>query len=501
MRPYSFAMFALTFATALLLFCSSTVTAQLATPAAGSAQVTTEQQPGPLAVELALLKAKVDDLQAKLDKTAESVNTLNGDALTYKTWGSALLWVLGALAAFVTIIFAAWQIRLGYNKPIDERMLEKGEKTISLVNEILDLTKESTDKAMKAAHRKIDKESKDLEQQVNDLMLFANKDDLDVVVKRGKNDLLKDLFSKLTLLDFANDSLDAPITPTPAWLFLRALKHSQESRCDEAIKQWRKIFSLANATPGLVIRSRYWVGHEQNNLGRFEDSEGTFEEAFAYAKGQNVALGRALELERLAIEAKLFRLSSNPGNGSGELIQKIDRVVKECTENNLDGVKEWSLRTKGDILYTLSFSAFRNNDKKTSQAYMRTAMELWKPLADQGINFAEREYAFACHALQENLGNAQQLLEEKVRNETKKLYTNSIRHRDKAYYAMIQLMVARAQGAESRAEDMDTRANFHVGEMHDSEHPYSPLSKCYVSREEFQKDIRQLSDKGLPVLV
>ena len=42
-------------------------------------------------------------------------------------------------------------------------------------------------------------------------MLFANKDDLDVVVKRGKNDLLKDLFAKLTLLDFANDSLDTPM--------------------------------------------------------------------------------------------------------------------------------------------------------------------------------------------------------------------------------------------------------------------------------------------------
>ena len=77
---------------------------------------------------------------------------------------------------------------------------------------------------MKAAHRKIEKESKDLEQQVNDLMLFANKDDLDVVIKRGKNDLLKDLFSKLTLLDFANDSLDTPIPPTPAWLFLKGIK-------------------------------------------------------------------------------------------------------------------------------------------------------------------------------------------------------------------------------------------------------------------------------------
>jgi tetratricopeptide (TPR) repeat protein len=501
MRHYFPGIFALTFATALLLFCSSMVWAQVATPPAGSAQVNTGQHEGSLAVELTVLKVKVDELQAKLDKTAESLNTLNGDALTYKTWGSALLWVLGALGAFVTIVFAAWQIRLGYNKPIDERMLEKGEKTISLVNEILNLTKESTDKAMKSAHRKIEKESESLEQQVNDLMLFANKDDLDVVIKRGRNDLLKDLFSKLTLLDFANDSLDTPIAPTPAWLFLRALKHSQESRYDEAIKQWRKIFSLAYATPGLVIRSRYWVGHEQNNLGRFEDSEGTFEEAFAYAKGQNVALGRALELERLAIEAKLFRLSASTGNGSGELIQKIDHVVRECTENNLDGVKEWALRTKGDILYTLSFKAFKSKDKRTAQAYMRTAMELWKPLADQGINFAEREYAFACYALQENLGEAQQLLEDKVRNETKKLYTNSIRHRDKAYYAMIQLMVARAQGADSRAEDMDTRANFHVGEMHDSEHPYSPLRKCYVSREEFQKDIRQLSDNGLPVLV
>ena len=159
MRPYPFTVFALAFAAALLLFCSSMARAQLATPPSGSAQVTAEQPAGSLAVELTLLKAKVDDLQTALGKTAESVNALNADALTYKTWGSALLWVLGALAAFVTIIFAAWQIRLGYNKPIDERMLEKGERTISLVNEILNL-RSSTDKAMKSAHRKIEKESR-----------------------------------------------------------------------------------------------------------------------------------------------------------------------------------------------------------------------------------------------------------------------------------------------------------------------------------------------------
>ena len=97
------------------------------------------QQEGSLAVELTVLKAKVDSLQAGGFgcETPESVNTLNGDASPIKTWGSALLWVLGALAAFVTIIFAAWRIRLGYNKPIDERILEKGERTITLVNEIL----------------------------------------------------------------------------------------------------------------------------------------------------------------------------------------------------------------------------------------------------------------------------------------------------------------------------------------------------------------------------
>jgi tetratricopeptide (TPR) repeat protein len=361
------------------------------------------------------------------------------------------------------------------------------------------LARESTETAMKAAEGRVRKELAVLDQVVNKLMMFANKDTRDIVLRREKNDELKDVFHELTVFEFGNRNLDEPLPLTPPSMFLKALKYSQEQRFDAAIEQWRSTYISPDASPGIKIRCRYWIGYEQNNLGRFGDAQESFEAAVAYTKVANASDERRLELERLCIETRLFRMAGREAEG---LVEKIDDVVAECEIKHFSETKAAALRTKANILYAISLDAFNLGNIQKALDFMRSAKAVWKPLAAGESNLAERrEYVFACYALGEDLEEAQELLKQKVREEARRQYTNCIGHKEKAYYAMIQLMVAKAQKVEDRAQSMDTRANFHVAEAHESEWPFSPLRRRPVSRQDFQDDIKWVSENGLPVVV
>jgi tetratricopeptide (TPR) repeat protein len=433
----------------------------------------------------------------KIEETSTIVRKYSEQFTDYQYVLKVFSWVIGVIAACLGLIFAWWQIHQLDRESQNDKMLRKGEQTISLVNDILNLTRVSTENAMKSAETRMQKEFETLSTAVNRLMTFSNRDTREVIAQRDKNDELKDLFSELTVLEFSNRNLERTIELPPACMFLKALKHSEEGRFDTAIRQWRETYSAPKADLGIKIRSRYWIGYEQNSLGRFQDAEGSFAAAMALASGESDE--RRLELQRLNIESKLFR---SGGVGVERLISEINALIHDCESRNTGSVAAMALRTKGNILYTASLHASRQGDKKKAVEYMSEAKELWKSLIGGAANFIERwEYIFSCAALQQDLGEADKLLAEKVREEARRQYTNCIGHKSKAFYAAIQLMVAKAQNASERAEAMNTRANFHVGEMHELEWPFSPLRKRPVSREEFQDDIKWITDNGLPAIV
>jgi hypothetical protein len=449
---------------------------------------------------VAILDHRIGEIDRKLNEDANILKTQSNEFLEYKTLFKTLALVVGVVGSVLALLFGWWQTR---RASTHREILKRGEETISLVNNILALAKESTQSAMKATESRARKELAVLDQAVNKLMLFANRDARDVVLRREKNDQLKDLFHELTAFEYANRNLDEPLHLTPACMFLKALKYSEEHRFEAAIEKWRSTYMIPDASPGIKLRSRYWIGYEQNNLGRFAEAEESFDAAVGYAntKVANASDERRIELERLGIETKLYRMAGQEAKG---LITKIEALVQECERKYFNEAKMAALRTKGNILYTISLSEFNSGKVSEAGDFMRQAKELWKDLAEgeQDVNIAaRREYVFACYALQENLEGAEELLKQKVREEARRQYTNCIGHKEKAYYAMVQFMVAVAQKASGRAQSMDTRANFHVAETHDLEYPFSPLRKRPVSRQDFHDDIRWVNDNGLPVVV
>ena len=448
---------------------------------------------------VANLEYKFADINEKLKQAERELKSHGDDILEYKTWFKSLALALGGAASLLALILAWWQVR---RASVHREMLKRGEETISLVNNILALARESTESAMKSAEVRAKRELDVLDQAVNKLMSFGNTDNRDVILKREKNDELKELFHELTAFEYGNRSLDTPLPLTPACMFLKGLKYAQEHRFELAIEQWRATYSRPEAIPGVKLRTRYWIGFQQNNLGRFTDAEKSFDAAVGYANSKvaNASDERRLELERLSVETRLYSME---GQQVGALLARIDAVLQECENKHFNEVMMAASRTKGNILYTIARGAFNLGDKAKAADYMRQAKALWKSLVDGDMEVnmaARREYAFACYALDEDLGEAEDLLKLKVREEARKQYTDCIGHKEKAYYAMIQLMVAKAQQVADRAQSMDTRANFHVAETHDLEFLFSPLRKRPVSRQDFQDDIKLVSENGLPAV-
>lgn len=483
----------------LLIFCPAMAGAQqgnIAQP--GSSPSNIEQRVQLLEQEINKLTRSNQDKDktvSELTKKVDFFDTKYHDYIIFiDKWGS----VLGIIGAFLAFVFSWYQIR---RIKLHEKISKQGQETVSLVNDILKLAGEATSSAMNAATARTERDRAALDEHVKNIMKFANKDDRNVVTHHDAHDKLRDLFNECTIFDFNNKNLDKPLDFTPAITFLQGLKYSQEHNFDKAIERWGSILNDPQAGDGVKIRSRYWMGHQQNQLGRFTHAEESFSAAVSLAHRELDE--RRLELMRLNIEAKLFKLHAG---GAGKLLEEIDELIAECVKKNLLEVEMSARRTKGDILHSMAMDAHSDGDTQSAINAMREAKGLWKQLVglelpDPQHAFAKREYVFACIALHEELDTGFRQLLQDVRDEARNSYTNCIGNRSKAYYAMIQLMVAKAQNAKERAEDMDTRANFHVGAMHEAEWPTSALKKRPVPRHEFQRDIRIVSENGLPVLV
>lgn len=432
---------------------------------------------------------KGETIAAMSKKTDELYGTYLKYAEVYNNWAYAF----GIGVAIITFLVSIYQVN---RIKLHQKIIKQGQETVALVNDILGLAKDASTSAMNATRDRIIKDLRALDEHIGNVMTFSNKDNRAIVTSHSENGRLKELFNELTIFEFNNKNLDTQLDATPALTFLKGLKYSQDHAFDKAIEKLRNAYEDPNASTGIKIRSRYWIGHQQNQLGRFAQAEESFSAAFRLAEG--AADERRLELMRLNIESKLFKLHNTGIEG---LLGEVDELINECTRKNLYEVNVAAQRTKGDILYAVAMSAHEKKNKQAAVNAMQAAKALWKELADQQHVFAKREYLFACIALQEDTaGNFEHLLNE-VRDDSRDLYTKCIAHRSKAYYAMIQFMVAKAQNAKERAEDMDTRANFHVGAMHESEWPTSALKRRPVSRQEFQRDIRFISDNGLPIVV
>jgi hypothetical protein len=383
-------------------------------------------------------------------------------------------------------------------------MLREGETTLKLVNETLSLAKdaskgatEALEKSIKALDKRVGQQLIRLDREISLFVRdFVNTDDRTIVNKRDNRDKLKLIVQKLIAFEYNNAVLAEPIPLTPNCLFIKAMQYYFDEQYFSIIETLQELVSRPDVDRDFKIYSKHWIGYEQNNIGDFARAEQSFISAISEAgEGE-----RKLMLERFRIETMLFDRSRYKATG---LIDNIDRALDACHQTDCsDESKALMSLTKGNILWAASWEVYNEGrgDKVQAREYMRQAALSVQYLAAEGSPIAERDWAFACYALQENLDIAKRLLADKVRKHARDEVVNRVGQRHKALYTLIQIMVAKTLNQEERVPALEARTVGYVSNSHPRIMLYSPLKRRNVKAEEFLNEVRSISDNGVPIL-
>jgi hypothetical protein len=375
---------------------------------------------------------------------------------------------------------------------LHDKLFTKSADTLGLVNATLTLTKEASERALKANEDRVGEKLQQLDGEIKTFLRpFANKDSRNLVNNQIYRDNLKQIVMKLESLELNNEFLAKPVSVSPYFKFVKALSYYLSQLPEETIDALQKLSNQTIDDVDLKIRVFYWLGFEQNNVGDFVGAENSFTNAINLASGK-----RRLMLNRLLIETLLYNTTNKPQS----LINNIDKVIKEDENfNDLDNEdKVLVLITKCNVLYAAALEAYENKQIDLAKEFMEGILYELQPVTSSDKQ-AKRDFAIASIILGKNMAEMKDSLNGEVKLWAQEMMSSQINPRLKAMYNFTQIIIAKI--TESSALDgLTTRSSQLVSDVHKKYTIYSPLRKRNVSQEEFRDDVRKLVREGLPNL-
>ena len=251
------------------------------------------------------------------------------------------------------------------------------------------------------------------------------------------------------------------------------------------IDTMRGILTTKNIDPNLKVHCWYWIGYEQNNIGQFGNAEESFSTAIEESEGR-----RKLMLERLRVETMLFNAKKYKAI---DLVDDIDRVLSDPDlEDCTDDERDLLALTKSNIFYAAAMDAYSkgSGDKAAARAHMLAVIDVLEPLVQRKIPVAEREYAFACIAVQKNVEEAKLLLDTSVRKSARNGILERTGARHKAFNTAILVMVSSVLEKKEQLAAYDARTTQYIGDMREDMTVYSPISKRNITRDDFLEEVK-----------
>jgi len=185
---------------------------------------------------------------------------------------------------------------------VHEQFLAGSRETLDLVNATLTLAKEASERAARTIELRARQTIEELDQEAQGLLTSVpSQDDRALIADPGTRSNLRGLAHRVSGFEISRFMLPESIQLTPACLFVRGMDHHLSQNFDEAFRTWRSVALSAAADDGLKSWAWYWIGYEQNNLGRFAEAEQSFENALKHATGP-----RRFELQRILLESRFF---------------------------------------------------------------------------------------------------------------------------------------------------------------------------------------------------
>jgi len=283
--------------------------------------------------------------------------------------------------------------------------LTGSERTLALVNETLDLARQATERTVKSAENRLKSEisNRDTDAMAlvteetthSDRRLVADAHVRDKILALASD--LEDVEREIRRLEFDGSSKGSEsVQLSPACNFIVGMKHHMEGRWEKALMCWEKAVRSQQCVPKLASRISYWIGYEQNNIGRsgLEEAVASFERALQSAEAEGV---RSFELRRLGIESRFFdarrRVDLEHPEQREQLYQLKDGLEKLIAELELKTGQEFrdarraAATTAGNIRLSVAFWWLDLNvaqSQSEAQKHFEGALEFYSKALEGG---------------------------------------------------------------------------------------------------------------------
>lgn len=238
-------------------------------------------------------------------------------------------------------------------------VLEASQRTLTLVNDTLELAKEANAAAARTMRLKAEQSLEEIDSHARDVLISPLQgNDFKVVVENaGLRSSLREAASDLLSIEgyLQLQGIDF----TPVCYFLKGMERHLRQEPRVAIRNLREA-AQRSRDRDLTAFALYWVGYELNNLGQFRAAADTFRRAL---DGEVPSNPRYFELKRIELESRFFERAAELGKEKRELGDaEIEGATQDLVHQLRDlidgvpqsaefrGVREGTHRTWGNVL-------------------------------------------------------------------------------------------------------------------------------------------------------
>ncbi|MGH8898873.1 MAG: hypothetical protein ACRDZ4_18100 [Egibacteraceae bacterium] len=250
---------------------------------------------------------------------------------------------------------------------VHEKFLTPSKETLELVNAALEISKQESDRRTKSIVVRAEEMLRELDGQAKLLISRVPEEDVhDLASNSTRRAELCRLARKIEIFASRLIFEQAPQL-TPHTLFILGIDFHLNQNYDESLESWERVVVDKEAPDELKRLAWYWIGREQNNLGRFDEAEQSFANARRTASGV-----MDLELQRNALESQFF--SQGPPRAAA-LIDPFEQLRKMIASEG-NGSRVNSVRGQGcDNPRQCDDRGWRRMPSQTTRAGARTLHE------------------------------------------------------------------------------------------------------------------------------
>jgi tetratricopeptide (TPR) repeat protein len=275
--------------------------------------------------------------------------------------------------------------------------------------------------------------------------------------------------------------LPADIKLTPYCLFLRGMDYHLSQQFDEAFQAWNAVALSEETPPNLKSLAWYWIGYENNNLGKFSEAYVSFEKAMESAQGP-----RRWELRRIGLESKFFNKKRETAESLIEPFQNLLKTIEE--EGGGEEVRSKRMRTLttlGNVYWVAGNERMKTDGFDQAKAYYERAKECFQEASVQD-KWALFGLAEALYVLK--LRGAEDLFENRIREQAKDEYVRREEPRTKVLARTSELICClRVHALHPEIPGIYSQVIEALGRVDERLTVYSQLQRRNVRKDELRQ--------------